>query len=90
MLFRSLVPTSMGKHPCLFQDLVILNIEPPLVLSPDIVTECSVKVGVFCLYPLPVCRLRFLIAFQVLLFVAQDFRDGAVFERVRSAHHVDK
>jgi hypothetical protein len=69
----------MGKHSGLFQDLIILYIKTPLVLSPDIVAEGSVKVGVFCLYPLSVRWLRFLITLQVLLFVAQNLGDGTVF-----------
>lgn len=78
-----LVPARMGKQPGLLHDLFVADLEPSLLLSPDVVAERAVKVGVLPLSALDGWVFWLLIPLEILILVPQNLGNRAVMKCVR-------
>lgn len=67
-----LISARVGKQPCLFHNLFVADLESTLLLSPDIVAECSVEVRMLALPTFHGGVFWLLISFQVLIFVSEN------------------
>lgn len=64
-----LVPARVGKQPGLLHDLFVANLESSLLLSPDVVAERAVKVGMLSLSALDGWVFWLLIPLEILILV---------------------